>query len=30
MLPDFPSWAHETVEPRPDMNIKVVAYTVTQ
>ena len=28
MEPGFPSWADEIVEPRPDMNIKVTAFTV--
>ena len=27
---DFPSLADEIAEPRPDMNIKVAAFTVTQ
>ena len=27
---DFPSWVDEIAEPRPDMNIKVTAFTVTQ
>ena len=30
ILPDLPSWADEIVEPRPDMNIKVAAYTVNE
>ena len=29
-LPDFPSWADEIAEPRPDMNIKVAIFTVTE
>ena len=28
--PDYPSWADEIAKPRPDMNIKVAAVTVTQ
>ena len=28
--PDFPSLAGEIVEPRPDMNIKVAAFTVSE
>ena len=28
--PDFPSLADETAEPRPDMNIKVAAFTVSE
>ena len=28
--PDFPSLADETSEPRPDMNIKVAAFTVSE
>ena len=28
--PDFPYWADEIAEPRPDMNIKVAAFTVSQ
>ena len=28
--PDFPSLADEIVEPRPDMNIKVAAFTVSE
>ena len=27
---DFPSWADKIVEPCPDMNIKVAAFTVIQ
>ena len=30
MKSDFPSWADEIAEPRPDMNIKVVAFTVSE
>ena len=30
MKPDFPSLADEIVEPRPDMNIKVAAFTVSE
>ena len=30
MKPDFPSLADETAEPRPDMNIKVAAFTVSE
>ena len=29
MGPDFPSLADEIAEPRPDMNIKVTAFTVS-
>ena len=28
--PDFPSLADEMAEPRPDMNIKVAAFTVSE
>ena len=28
--PDFPSLADEIAEPRPDMNIKVAAFTVSK
>ena len=28
--PDFPSLADEIAEPRPDMSIKVAAYTVSE
>ena len=28
--PDFPCLADEIVEPRPDMNIKVAAFTVSE
>ena len=28
--PDFPSLGDEIAEPRPDMNIKVAAFTVTE
>ena len=28
--PDFPSSADEIAEPRPDMNIKVTAFTVSE
>ena len=28
--PDFPSFADEIAEPRPDMNIKVAAFTVSE
>ena len=28
--PDFPSLADEKAEPRPDMNIKVAAFTVSE
>ena len=28
--PDFPSSADEIAEPRPDMNIKVAAFTVSE
>ena len=28
--PDFPSIADEIAEPRPDMNIKVAAFTVSK
>ena len=28
--PDFPYLANEIVEPRPDMNIKVAAFTVSE
>ena len=28
--PDFPSLADEISEPRPDMNIKVAAFTVSE
>ena len=28
--PDFLSLAHEIAEPRPDMNIKVAAFTVSE
>ena len=28
--PDFPSLANEIAEPRPDMNIKVAAFTVSE
>ena len=28
--PDFPSLAYEITEPRPDINIKVVAFTVSE
>ena len=28
--PDFPSLADEIAEPRPDMNIKVAAFTVSE
>ena len=28
--PDFPCLADETAEPRPDMNIKVAAFTVSK
>ena len=27
---DFPSLAEEIIEPRPDMNIKVAAFTVSE
>ena len=30
MKPDFPSLADEMAEPRPDMNIKVAAFTVSE
>ena len=30
MEPDFPCLADEIAEPRPDMNIKVVAFTVSE
>ena len=30
LTPDFPSLADEIAEPRPDMNIKVVAFTVRE
>ena len=30
MGPDFPSLADEIAEPRPDMNIKVTAFTVSK
>ena len=30
ILPDIHSWADETAEPRPDINIKVAAFTVIQ
>ena len=30
MSTDILSWADELAEPRPDMNIKVTAFTVTQ
>ena len=30
MGPDFPSFADEIAEPRPDMNIKVTAFTVSK
>ena len=30
MKPDFPSLADEVAEPHPDMNIKVVAFTVSE
>ena len=30
MKPDFPSLADEIAEPRPDMNIKVAAFTVSE
>ena len=29
-FPDFPSLADEIAEPRPDMNIKVAAFTVSK
>ena len=29
-IPNLPSWADNIVEPRPDMTIKVVDYTVAQ
>ena len=28
--PDFPSWADKIAEPRPNMNIKVAAFTVSE
>ena len=28
--PDFPSLVNEIAEPRPDMNIKVAAFTVSE
>ena len=30
MKPDFPSLADEIAEPRPDVNIKVAAFTVSE
>ena len=30
LKPDFPSSADELAEPRPDMNIKVAAFTVSE
>ena len=30
MKPDFPPFAGEIAEPRPDMNIKVAAFTVSE
>ena len=30
MEPDFPCLADEIAEPRPDMNIKVAAFTVSE
>ena len=30
LRPDFPSLADEIAEPRPDMNIKVAAFTVSE
>ena len=30
MEPDFPCLADGTAEPRPDMNIKVAAFTVSE
>ena len=30
MKPDFPHIADELAEPRPDMNIKVAAFTVSE
>ena len=30
MKPDFPYLADELAEPRPDMNIKVAAFTVSE
>ena len=30
MKPDFPSLADEIAEPRPDMNIKVATFTVSE
>ena len=30
MEPDFPCLADEIAEPRPDMNIKVTAFTVSK
>ena len=30
ITPDFPSLADEIAEPRPDMNIKVAAFTVSK
>ena len=30
MKPDFPSLADEIAEPRPDMNIEVAAFTVSE
>ena len=30
LKPDFPSLADETAEPRPDMNIKVAAFTISE
>ena len=30
MEPDFPSLADEITEPRPDMNIKVADFTVSE
>ena len=30
MKPDFPSLADEIAEPRPDMNIKIAAFIVSE
>ena len=30
MKPDFPSLADEIAEPRPEMNIKVAAFTLSE
>ena len=30
LKPDFPSLSDEIAEPRPDMNIKVAAFTVSE